>query len=271
MATAMAVGAARAAGIEVDETAARDTLGQIENEFRSQREIFLEGGDREVLVRRLFASGEAGVPPQPATDSAAAAVMAKQTADGSWRRNVPISRAPMQEGIIALTAEAVRAIGVYAPPALRARAADQIARARAWLLQARARTTDDQAMLVLGIGSSQASAADLRSHARSLIALQRPDGGWGGNPNLPSDAFSTGEALYALSETGSVGVHDRVYQRGLDFLLRTQDASGAWHVRSRAVKVMPYFDGGFPFGHDQWISAAGTAWADVALSRALTR
>ena len=91
-----------------------------------------------------------------------------------------------------------------------------------------------------------------------MIALQRSDGGWGGNPNLPSDAFATGEALYALYESGNVAIQDPVYRRGIDFLLRTQDANGAWHVRSRAVKVMPYFDSDFPFGDDQWISAAAS-------------
>jgi hypothetical protein len=102
-----------------------------------------------------------------------------------------------------------------------------------------------------------------------LMALQRRDGGWGGNPNLPSDAFSTGEALYALRETRTAAVRERAYRRAIDFLLRTQEENGAWHVRSRAVKVMPYFDSGFPFGDDQWISAAGTALADAALAAVL--
>ena len=30
----------------------------------------------------------------------------------------------------------------------------------------------------------------------------------------------------------------------------------------------PYFDAGFPHGFDQWISAAGTNWATLALSQA---
>jgi hypothetical protein len=37
-------------------------------------------------------------------------------------------------------------------------------------------------------------------------------------------------------------------------------------VRSRAVKLQPYFESGFPFGHDQWISSAGTAYAVMALA-----
>src|SRR5581483_1415964 len=63
MATAMAVGAARRVGIHVDEVAARQEWEQIRTEFRSQREVFSEGGDREVLVRRLFALSETGFPP----------------------------------------------------------------------------------------------------------------------------------------------------------------------------------------------------------------
>jgi hypothetical protein len=32
------------------------------------------------------------------------------------------------------------------------------------------------------------------------------------------------------------------------------------------MKVQPYFESGFPHGHDQWISHAGTAWAALALT-----
>ena len=51
-------------------------------------------------------------------------------------------------------------------------------------------------------------------------------------------------------------------------LLRTQLADGSWHVRSRAAKFQPYFESGFPHGHDQWISSAGTAWAAIGLAAA---
>ncbi|HKE20779.1 MAG TPA: ankyrin repeat domain-containing protein [Bryobacteraceae bacterium] len=268
LATAMAVRAALSVGIPVDEAAAKEQLAQMKAEFGSHRELYLEGGDRE-LGRLLFGLAAAGYPPDPITDSAYAAVISKQTADGSWRRGVPISRAPMQEGATALTAQAVRALALYAPPARQDETRQQIARALDWLLHATPQTTDEQAMLLLGLWWSGAHNPDVQNVARRLIALQRSDGGWGGNPNLPSDAFSTGEALYALHESGRAAAQDPVYQRGIGFLLRTQEANGAWHVRSRAVKVMPYFDSDFPFGDDQWISAAGTAWADVALSSAL--
>jgi len=34
------------------------------------------------------------------------------------------------------------------------------------------------------------------------------------------------------------------------------------------MTFQPYFDSGFPHGFDQWISAAGTSWATIALSLA---
>ncbi|MCA9213895.1 MAG: hypothetical protein KDB27_12575 [Planctomycetales bacterium] len=47
------------------------------------------------------------------------------------------------------------------------------------------------------------------------------------------------------------------------------DGSWPWRVISRSVKFQPYFESGFPHGHDQWISAAATGWAATALMRGL--
>ena len=57
-----------------------------------------------------------------------------------------------------------------------------------------------------------------------------------------------------------------IYQKGVRYLLRTQASDGSWHVKTRALAVQPYFESGFPYGEDQWISAAGTSWASLALS-----
>lgn len=82
---------------------------------------------------------------------------------------------------------------------------------------------------------------------------------------MTSDAYATGEALYALNE-GKMLHSNQVYQRGVKYLLRTQAADGMWHVGIRSIWLQPYFESGFPYGHDQWISAAGTSWAVIALS-----
>ena len=61
---------------------------------------------------------------------------------------------------------------------------------------------------------------------------------------------------------------DPIYQKGIDYLLRTQAADGTWHVKSRSIWLQPYFESGFPYGQDQFISTAGTAWAAMALAAA---
>jgi hypothetical protein len=50
--------------------------------------------------------------------------------------------------------------------------------------------------------------------------------------------------------------------------VRTQRDDGSWFVKSRAMKIQPYFESGFPYGHDQWISQAATAWATIGLASA---
>jgi hypothetical protein len=270
--TAMAVRAARTAGLRVDEGAAREQLNGMKAELGSQREQFLQGIDlfgSQVLVPYLFGLAEAGYAPDAVTDSAVADLMSLQSADGSWNRGLATSRAPIQESNIARTAQSLRVLRLYGPPARQIEIENRIARARAWLYEAKPRTGDGYAMRLAGLRWAGAEKEKMERAAQSLLAQQRRDGGWAGNQNLASDAFSTGEALYALHESGSMDVHDRAYERGIEFLLRTQYNDGAWFVRSRAVKLMPYFESGFPFGDDQWISAAATAWASLALAPAV--
>jgi N-acyl-D-amino-acid deacylase len=44
---------------------------------------------------------------------------------------------------------------------------------------------------------------------------------------------------------------------------------GSWLVRTRSYPVQPPKDTGFPHGKHQWISAAGTSWAAMALALSL--
>jgi hypothetical protein len=73
--------------------------------------------------------------------------------------------------------------------------------------------------------------------------------------------------LYTMRELG-VPAADAALQRGAAFLRRTQRDDGSWYVKSRAMKIQPYFESGFPHGHDQWISHAATSWATMGLTMA---
>ena len=108
----------------------------------------------------------------------------------------------------------------------------------------------------------------IRNAASALAADQRPDGGWAQLTTLPSDAYATGQTLYALHTSGHLSRESLV--RAMRYLLDTQLVDGTWHVRSRAFPLqLRYFDTGFPHGRDQWISAAGTSWACIGLSVAM--
>jgi hypothetical protein len=48
-------------------------------------------------------------------------------------------------------------------------------------------------------------------------------------------------------------------------LLSSQLEDGSWYVRTRAIAIQPYFDSDFPHGADQFISAAASNWASMAL------
>jgi hypothetical protein len=83
---------------------------------------------------------------------------------------------------------------------------------------------------------------------------------------MNSDAYATGVAMTVLVESGALAVGTDSHRRGMNFLLSGQFPDGSWHVRSRSIKFQPYFESGFPFGHDQWISSAATAWAVQAIA-----
>ena len=124
-------------------------------------------------------------------------------------------------------------------------------------------------MRLSGVTAAGAPIADLRKLAEPILARQRSDGGFAQRDGFASDAYATGMTLWALANAGIVQPNQDVYKRGVKFLLSTQASDGSWHVSSRATKFQIYFESGFPYGHDQWISSAATARAVVALARAI--
>ena len=121
-------------------------------------------------------------------------------------------------------------------------------------------------MRLFGLAWSKADAKHIEQAAAELLAQQRADGGWAQLSGMESDAYATGQALVALHEAKALRGTDKAYQHGVAYLLRTQLADGSWVVRTRSSPVQQLKDSGFPHGRDQWISAAGTSWAAMALA-----
>ncbi|MBZ5590751.1 MAG: ankyrin repeat domain-containing protein [Acidobacteriia bacterium] len=271
--TALAVAAARRKGVRVDEEAAAEHLKIVTAQWTGAREVLLQRldppGASDTLVYSLFGLAAVDYPADAITDAMVVNLAAEQQPGGSWGVG-GIARSPVEEGAIARAAIGIRMLQHYGPPGLKSEFDKRLAKARDFLLEEGPKTTDDWAMQLVGLKWSGASGEKANAAAQRLLKLQREDGSWAGNPHLESDAYATGEALYALYESGTLTAGDAAYRSGLEYLLKTQQPDGTWHVKSRAVKFQPYFQSGFPYDHDQWISAAGTALATVALANAVT-
>jgi ankyrin repeat protein len=205
-------------------------------------------------------------PASRATDAAVHYVAAKQRQDGSWE-GIGGSRAPMQDGNFSRTALAIHALVTYATPARRAEYASRVQRAATWLSSHPPVSTEDRTMQLLGLHWAKAEPKLRDTRVRELLAQQRSDGGWAQTPYLGSDAYATGQVLYTLRQLG-VPAGNAALQGGTAYLQRSQAADGTWRVVNRAMKLQPYFQGGFPYDHDQWISHAGSAWAVMGLASA---
>ncbi|HTE18697.1 MAG TPA: ankyrin repeat domain-containing protein [Armatimonadota bacterium] len=196
--------------------------------------------------------------------AAAAVVLARtQTPDGDWRFG--FMRVPVQSSFFSTTAMTVRALRAYAPTEHAAEMEGRIARARQWLLAAPVKDTEDRVFRLLGLKWAGATAEERRKAMDELRSTQRPDGGWGQLDRAKSDAYATGSALFALAQGGELPVTDPVYQRGVQFLLRTQEDDGTWYVYKRAIPANNYFDAEYPYGQSQYSSHMGACWATMAL------
>jgi hypothetical protein len=211
-----------------------------------------------------------GYLPDAFTDGVVRCLAVDQRADGHWAEGG--TRPPLSpDSSIPGTALSARTLRLYPVPAIARQLDAAVDRARVYLLSARPWFGDDYAYRVLGLFWTDAEGRAVDAAARELIAQQRPDGGWGQTPDMSSDAYATGLALSALAMAAPAQIASDAYRRGVDYLMRTQKPDGSWHVRSRAFGFQPYFESGFPHGHDQWISMAATAWAAVALMPAAER
>ena len=268
----MAASLARSRGVAVDEENVKQQVKTIVGVMNGFRQGLLEMSDGAPDVQVsgpyiLMALAAEKRQPDELTAAFINDIASKQFANGSWTSF--INRAPLENGDIQATALSVRALKLYGMPGRSAEWKRRVAEARAWLQHATPVTTEDRTMLVAGLAWSGASDSEVRRAANALVQEQRPDGGWAQLAALDSDAYATGKALVTLVEAGMLTPDSEPFRRGVDYLLRTQGEDGTWLVKTRAFPFQPLKESGFPHGRDQWISAAGTSWASMALSYAL--
>jgi hypothetical protein len=94
-----------------------------------------------------------------------------------------------------------------------------------------------------------------------IQSRQNADGGWSQTPEMTSDAWATGQALYALAHAG-IKPADSTVQRAQAFLIKLQRDDGSWPMTSRPTKP-----GGAGSNSLIPITGAGSAWAVMGLAR----
>ena len=265
--TAMTVNAARSKRVRVNERIASDQLRRIaafleENGERGLENEGIPGGVDTVSYILLGMAAEK-YPGDRITDIWARYLKNNQSPDGRWK--CMTVRPPLESSDFQVTAASIRSLRTYGPKSQRAEYDKAVARAVQWLEKAQPASTEDHAFKILGLIWGGGSQAAIRETGKGLLGLHRADGGWGQIAALAADAYATGQALVALRESGTIAVNNAAYKRGVGYLLRTQLVDGSWYVRTRAPAFQPYFDSDFPHGPDQFISAAASNWAAMAL------
>jgi hypothetical protein len=269
--TSMVAGLARKKGIQViDSFSEKRVVAMIHNlQFASNPNIadqFLTiNFNAPYTLLGLYAEN---YPPCITTDISVDYTISQAKADGSFLAES--GRVPLQSGDIHCTAFSIRSIQLYASPSKKLRVDMLVAKTRHWIETQNPDQQQEIVFQLLGIHWCGGSHDQKLPVAQKLIAMQRADGGWSQLTTLESDAYATGQVLYALYESGMVKASDEVYQRGMSYLLKTQEESGAWFVQTRSYGIQPFFSSDFPpKDENQFISAAATNWADLALLEAL--
>ncbi|HUS04995.1 MAG TPA: ankyrin repeat domain-containing protein, partial [Bryobacteraceae bacterium] len=251
---AVAFSAAKSRGIAVDAPSVRQNYLQSAAWVKGNRQSLLQDirfpGGATTAAYLLWGLEADGHRRDLATDALAHHLAASQSLDGAWQ--VRADRPPIESGRVTPTAISIRALGAYTIPGRKAEFETRIRRAGKWLADYPVRTGEEKAMQLLGLVWAGVDRPLIQAAAAKLASDQRPDGGWGQLDSLSSDAYATGQSLYALHNAGHLSGDSLA--KAIRFLLATQLADGSWHVRSRAYPIQSkYFDTGFPHGRDQWI------------------
>lgn len=247
---------------QVDHTAADLKRGL--EKYRSGRG---QGGGPDMASFSLWTLELAGRKPDDVTSAVTGYLLERNRSRDHWLRNS--TRPPSMSSDTNTSYFVIRALNHYGTEAQQPRIKDRIEQARNWFLKLKPATTEESVFQLRAFLELDVETPRIKSASQQLLALQNADGGWSQLPKMTSDAYATGTALVALLRSNQVQPTDPTIQRGIQYLVDTQQPDGSWHVKSRANPFQTYFETGYPHGKDQFISVTAGSWATVALLLAL--
>ena len=224
------------------------------------------GGQVDTAGWALYALEQVGRTPDEVT-AAVAEYLLKRDADRGYWRTTSI-RPPSEASSFAASYLVVRGLKAWGTPAQKDRIAERIKSARGWFERTSEKDTEDRVFRLRGLVATDAGSEKVRAAADELLRTQRSDGGWAQTADMNSDPYATATALAALHDTESLAVDANEFRRGVGYLVRTQRPDGTWFVKSRSKPFQPYYESGFPYEKDQFISVSASGWAAAVLIHA---
>jgi hypothetical protein len=162
-------------------------------------------------------------------------LMSQQVADGGINPEGSDEQPPIVQGPFMLNGNGLVGMSwaaAHSPEPKYRQAADRVL---AWVATHEPQVTQDKIAKVVALMDS-GNAEQKRSAwsvVERLVGEQQADGGWKETPQMDgSNAFATGQVLYAFKRAG-VSVRSPSFQRGVDFLLKSQQrdsgtTAGSW-------------------------------------------
>jgi hypothetical protein len=188
-------------------------------------------------------------------------VRSDQLEDGSWSA-WPDTRPPMFGGSHA-SMTALTTLALTQSPRNDPESSSAQGRAGRWLDSAESDCDpQSEALGLVALARANPPSARLRLLAERILRRPNADGGWSQTADMPSDAWATGQALYALAHAGIDGAQAAA-ARGRAFLVQSQRDDGSWPMTSR-----PAPPSGKGADNLVPITGAASAWAVLGLVRA---
>lgn len=216
-----------------------------------------DGGGLDTMVQLLLAGSYAGEGAAGFAESTRLKILELQEPDGSWKPGGQLPRMNRSdvEGTELTTTWAAFALS-------QAKSKEGLDRALAFLKKAKPGETSEWLAVRLLAAGAAGGLEPVESLRKDLVGRQNADGGWSWRKGGASDAFATGQALYALDAA------DPAVPKARAFLVGAQGADGSW-----AVPPEPFTKPGATPAQLEKLEPIfrywGSAWATIGLLRSI--